>query len=107
MDKIVSTPQDLIGGNSYKFMLLDQKIIDYCISLIHDIGKLQEKGYTQDELYDLIINSDFTIDHEDITREEESFLKIYAIRVLDKRFKSENEVKELDNNQSLIKKLNK
>ena len=80
-------------ANSYTdyIMLSNDKVLDYSISLVIEIDELLEKGYSKEEIADLIMNCDFTIKDSELTKEDNEHLKIYALRTLDIRYELYNE----------------
>lgn len=88
--KILNMLLGISGIYGYEFayydMLYNEKLLNYSVKLLLEIEELLDKGYSKEEVMNLIIESDFKKNNE-INKEEEKLLKADAIRILDTRIK--------------------
>ena len=67
--------------NIFEFgMLMDEKIMNYEVSLIIEIDGLFEKGYCEEKIFNLIMNAEPLV--EDLDSNKNYFLKKRAIKLL-------------------------
>lgn len=67
--------------NIFEFgMLMDEKIMNYEVSLIIEIDGLFEKGYCEEKIFNLIMNAEPLV--EDLDNDKNYFLKKRAIKLL-------------------------
>lgn len=88
--KILNMLLGISGIYGYEFvysdMLYNDKLLNYSVKLLLEIEELLDKGYSKEEVINLIIESDFKKNNE-INKEEEKLLKEDAVRILDTRIK--------------------
>ena len=88
--KILNMLLGISGIYGYEFvysdMLYNEKLLNYSVKLLLEIEELLDKGYSKEEVMNLIIESDFKKNNE-INKEEEKLLKEDAVRILDTRIK--------------------
>ena len=92
------------------YMLSNEKLMSYSISLIMEIDELLENGYTKDEITKIIDECDFCANDPELTKEESEYLRNYSIRTLDIRYNlyiEENNKKEAIVPKELKKKFPK
>ena len=96
--------KNMNGGLFYKFLAISkllaisndyfddflmfgyEKIIGYYVSLVEEIDKLLNDGYTKEEIISFINQTDFTKQHPELTEEENDYLKNFALDIFDIRY---------------------
>ena len=71
----------------YIMMMDNEKLMGYSVSLVGEIDELLNKGYTYDEIKDIIMTCDFVKNDPELTNEEGEFLRKDALRILNIRYK--------------------
>lgn len=85
-------------------MLENEKIMSYSVSLVGEIDDLINKGYTKEEIKDLIIKCEFTKNDPQLTNEEGEYLRRYSLKLLNIRYDLYLEEKESNNYTKKLKK---
>lgn len=110
MNELLTVPIVLSTiSNEYSdsYMLCNEKLMKYSVSLVMEIDELIHKGYTKEEIIMLIKESDFSAIDPELTKEESEYLKNSSIRILNIRYRYFMEEKNNQEIQSSTKKLNK
>ncbi len=85
--KLLSIPL-LLGGmyGSYDDFIFcgNDKLMGYSVGLVGEIDDLLDKGYSKDEISEMIKESSF--DNPDLTKEESTILKNHSYHLLDIRY---------------------
>lgn len=70
------------------FLILNsEKMMNYSVSLVIEIDELLEKGYHKEEIQEIIMECDFVKTDPELANEEAEYLKKYALRLLNIRYK--------------------
>ena len=85
------------------FMMFDEKLMGYSVSLVIEIDDLLYNGRTKNEIIDIINDCDFQANNPELTIEEALYLKHEALRLLDIRYELYNENKDKNNKKHLLK----
>ena len=86
--KLLSLSMSLgVTNSSYgdPFLLGNERLMSYSISLMMEIDELLEKGHSKEEIAELIVTSKFRDSDPTLSGEEESYLKTYSLGILDIR----------------------
>lgn len=68
------------------FMLFDEKLMGYSVSLVMEIDELLEKEYQKEEIAEIINNTNFLETDPTLNQEEAEYLKKYALKILNIRY---------------------
>ena len=78
-----------MNDNTYSDMLLfyDEKLMSYQVSLVMDIDELLDRGYSKEEIINIIISCNFMENDPELSEKEAEYLRKEALRLLDIRYK--------------------
>ena len=94
--ELLSMMMSIGNGNTYTdyFMFSNEKLMGYSVSLIMEIDELLDKGYSKEDITIIIMECDFMKNDPELINEEAEYLRGYALRMLDIRYKLYLEEKE-------------
>ncbi len=86
-----------LSDNPYDdiMFMYDEKLMGYSVSLIGEIDELLDKGYSYDEIKEIIRECDFVNNDPELTKEEGEFLRKDALRILNIRYRLYEEEKKI------------
>ena len=67
--------------------MYDEKLMSYSVSIVGEIIELLENGYSYDEIKKLIMECEYAKVYPELTKEEISFLRKDALKMLNIRYK--------------------
>ena len=102
ISRLLAMPMTLGAVSEYVdyYLCSDEKLLNYSVSLVIEIDELLDKGYTKDEITDMIKKCDFCEKDQELTEEDGEYLRRHSIKMLDIRY-------DLHEEEVALKKLEK